>query len=153
MLTQNGTHHNGIHQHNGNGVHAKALYPPCESDYEEAPIIDATPKAPKPGWTDAQAPYTMNVSFLDSDGFQISLTLRSGDLPALLGDLKLVKTLAIKSRAQKEAKGEAPAEVETRTCSVHDVSMVKALSRKTGKPYWSHDLLGGERCFGRVAKA
>jgi hypothetical protein len=141
MVAANGFHHNG----DGNG------YLHCASDY---PAIDVTPlpKEPKAGWTDAQAPYTMNVSFLDSDGFQISLTLRNGDLPALLGDLKLVKTLAIKSRMQKEAKGEAPAEVETRTCSVHDVAMVKALSRKTGKPYWSHDLLGGERCFGRAAK-
>jgi hypothetical protein len=142
---------NGISSNGSNGVHAQ-LYPACASDYEAAPI-DVTPTAaPKPGWTDAQAPYTMNVSFLDSDGFQISLTLRSGDLPALLGDLKMVKTLAIKSRMQKEAKGETPAEIETRTCPVHDVGMVKALSRKTGKPYWSHDLLGGERCFGRERK-
>jgi hypothetical protein len=139
---------NDIHHHNGNNGHLLD----CASDYEARPVIDVKPTAPKSGWQSQQADFTMNVSFLDSDNFQVSLTLRSDDLPALLADLKMVKTLAIKSRMQKEARGDAPVEVETRTCPVHDVAMVKALSRKTGKPYWSHDLLGGDRCFGRTPK-
>jgi hypothetical protein len=71
----------------------------CASDYEPAPIADVQAK-PVPAWQSAFPKFTHNVSFVDGDGRQHSLTLHSDSLKDLFTDLRMVKAIVRASKAK-----------------------------------------------------
>ena len=73
-----------------NGISHAPIYPPCPSDYEPR-LIDDTPKPVMPAWRSQWPEYTHNISWVDSDGKQHSLTIRTDDLDELLQTLTAVK--------------------------------------------------------------
>src|SRR5687768_7187688 len=90
---------NGINS-NGYGVHIAPVYPPCESDYEPRPAIDAISKPTAPGWRSQWPEYTHNVSWVDSDSKQHSLTIRTDNLDELLQTLTAIKHVIRASKAK-----------------------------------------------------
>jgi hypothetical protein len=139
-------------EHTVNGTNGHRLI--CSSDY---PAIDITPSVPRPKWRDDFPLFTHNLSWVDCDGCSHSLTLRSDDLPGLFADLKLLKGMIRASKEKaKERHPDAPEgqsadtpAADVRQCKVYDVPMAKGISKKTGKPYFSHVLSDDTRCFGR----
>jgi len=63
-----------------------------------------------------------------------------GTKPELWGD-------AMNGKKKKQEVQEPP-RVETRYCSIHKAVMHKAISKKTGKPYFFHKNEQGQICFG-----
>ena len=134
---------NGI---SGNG-HVTHLV--CESDYEDVPYTPALPA--KPDWTGQLSVYTHNLSWMDADQCQHSLTIRADDLQTLLSDLKLIKE-GIRRAKQKaaDAKPEASdgqTQPERVVCKIHGIEMERRVSKRTGGHYHCHRL-GNDLCFG-----
>jgi hypothetical protein len=169
MVAKNGTSYNlagGVNNtresylHNDNGVHAAQLYPPCESDYEPAPVIDITPQsAPAKGnWRNQLAPITWSMSYVDSSGISHSCTLRADSEEEVLAMVKPIvagvrkaKQLA-KDRAPQQASPEPDSDVPA--CKIHGMAMERRTSKRTGGIYFSHRLPGSkDLCFGRAPKA
>jgi hypothetical protein len=144
MLTTNGIHSNG------NGVHTTSSYPACSSDYEPAPI-DATPKPAVPGWRSQWPEFTHNVSWVDSDSKQHSLTIRTDDLDELLQTLTAIKHVirASKQRvAECQPQGEQPTDAQR--CEIHGVDMPRRWSKRTQGHYFGHKLADGGFCYGKA---
>ena len=143
------------HMSNGNG---HVTYPPCESDYEPRPVIDVTPRPAVPGWRSQWPEYTHNVSWVDSDSKQHSLTIRTDDLDELLATLTTLKHVIRASKA-KAAEGQpqaetpaatpAPAE-DTQRCVIHNVDMPRRWSKRTQGHYFGHKCADGSFCYGRT---
>ena len=146
MLHEATIHSNGIHT---NGAHP-AAHLDCASDYEPAPATEAPP----PKWRDAWPAYTHNVTWLDSDSKQHSLTIRTDDIHELFGVLKGLKH-TIRASKQKAAESaphtEAPQEAQpdTQRCAIHGVDMPRRWSKRTNGHYFGHKLADGGFCYGR----
>ena len=149
MVAVNGIHSNG-HMSNGN-----VTYLPCSSDYEERPTIDVVAREPKPGWHDQNPRFVHSLTWTDADGVGHMLVLRSDDLQALFGDIKMVKSMI--KRSKEKAKEKQPEAQQEQTqpehvvCKIHGVQMERRVSKRTGGHYFSHRI-GTELCFGKGAK-
>ena len=125
----------------------------CASDYEASPsppyISVARVLPPLP----ATVRLTLNMAWAGADGVQYSATARGDDVPEVLGIIKNIQTLREASNARREKSQAATPDPEPddegRTCKIHNIPMVKAISKKNGRPYHSHQLIDGSRCFGR----
>jgi hypothetical protein len=125
----------------------------CASDYEVssappyAPVARVLPPLP------ATVRLTLNMVWAGADGVQYSATARGNDVPEVLGIIKNIQTLREASNARREKSQvsvpEPEPDAEGRTCKIHNIPMVKAISKKNGRPYHSHQLIDGSRCFGR----
>ena len=149
MLEQNGIHSNG----HLNGV-ATPAYPECPSDYEAAPAPEPQP-APLPGWRNQFPQYTHNVSWLDSDQKQHSLTIRTDDIHELFGVLKGLKNTIRASKAkaaESQPQAEAPAEQQpdVQRCAIHGEDMPRRWSKRTQGHYFAHKLGDGSFCYGKA---
>ena len=156
MVAVNGTNHNGYM----NGINGNSRMLHCESDYEERPVIDITPSKPAPGWRSQWPEYTHNVTWLDSDSKQHSLTIRTDDLDELLATLTTIKNVIRASKAaadgqqpaaasQPQASTPAPAE-DTQRCEIHGVDMPRRWSKRTQGHYFGHQCADGSFCYGRA---
>jgi hypothetical protein len=144
MLTNGTAHHNGIHLTSG--------YLPCASDYEPRPAIDVTPKPAVPGWRSRWPEYTHNVSWVDSDSKQHSLTIRTDDLDELLATLTAIKNVIRASKAKTAETTAQPAESQpdVQHCHLHGVDMPRRWSKRTNGHYFGHKLPDGCFCYGRA---
>ena len=150
MLT-NGTHHS-------NGIHITPPYPACPSDYES---VAADRWKPEPGWHNQFPTYTHNVSWVDSDSKQHSLTIRGDDLDELLMTLTAIKQCirASKAKHTESQPGEqalaqqAESQPDVIPCRIHSVDMPRRWSKRTNGHYFGHKLATGNFCYGRAPKA
>jgi hypothetical protein len=146
MISVNGTSYNGA---NGN-----VTYLPCSSDYEERPLVNVTPKAPKPGWRDQHAIFTHHLQWVDHEGISHGLTLGSDSLQDLLADLRLIKQMIRQAKQTSSMPvsqaSEAPElDNDIPPCKIHGAPMQRKQSKRTGGIYCSHRLPSGELCFGK----
>src|SRR5690348_2426933 len=65
--------------------------------------------------------------------------------------VQLAKETSFQTRPKRFGE-ETTAVQNTRICPIHKVQMKQSLSRRTGKPYFSHTLDGGVLCFGSQLK-
>jgi hypothetical protein len=146
MLTQNGIHSNGT------------AFTPCVSDYEPRPQEGT---APQPKWRDQFPMFTHNVSWVDTDSKQHSLTIRTDDADELFGILKAVKHIVRASKekaaettlhATQEPQEEVSAETQpdVMRCAIHGVDMPRRWSKRTNGHYFAHRLPNGDFCYGKV---
>jgi len=147
MLMENGIHSNGIHHH-------ALTYPACPIDYEAMAPAD-TKARPEPQWRDQFPTFTHNVSWVDTDSKQHSLTIRGDDLDEMLATLAAVKHCIRASKAQaaeKALQAETPAESQpdVQHCAVHGVDMPRRWSKRTNGHYFGHKLVDGSFCYGRA---
>ena len=145
MLSANDLHLNG----HVNGTNGHALE--CSSDYEPRPAIDITPSKPTPQWRNEFPQFTHNLSWLDSDGINHSMTLRSDSLQALMADLKLLKSMVQQAKQKHaDANPTQPAtQPEKVLCKLHNIEMERRVSKRTGGHYHCHKLAGRDLCFGK----
>ena len=148
---------NGAHHHNGS-INGHLL--DCVSDYEERPVLDVTPKSPRPGWKNAFPQYTHNLSWQDPDGCAHSMTLRSDSLSGLMADLKLLKGMirqakqkAAESKPQQAEGASESEQPDVQQCRIHKVDMIRRWSKRTNGHYFGHKLSNGDFCYGRAPKA
>jgi hypothetical protein len=143
--------------HNGTNGH----FLNCASDYEERPLIDITPAAPRPAWRDQFPMFTHNLSWVDADGCSQSMTLRSDDLQSLMADLRLLKGMIkqAKESAKEKVHGDSQAPVEltaetdVKRCAIHNVDMPRRISKRNSGHYFAHFLPDDSICYGRERKA
>jgi hypothetical protein len=129
MLTENGIYSNGVH----------------------TPAVSLPPKS---DWGQQWPQFTHNVGWLDTDGKQHSLTIRTDDLDELLATLTTVKNVIRASKAKAAASSQVPApDSDVPPCPVHGTPMIRKQSKRTGGIYFSHKMADGQLCFGRPAKA
>jgi hypothetical protein len=107
-------------------------------------------------WHAGHPVLTHHLQWVDSDGCQHGLTIRCDSLDDLVRQLTQVKALIASAKAkadvQRAQEPKVDLELPSRVCELHgNVPMYKAISKKTGKPYSSHDLPDGTKCFGRKA--
>jgi hypothetical protein len=142
MVVQNGTRSNGIHH--------TPTYPSCPSDYEAVTPADTAPR-PEPRWCTQFPTYTHNVSWVDTDSKQHSLTIRGDDLDELLATLTAVKRTIRASRAKAESQDTpaTPQQPDVMRCHIHNAPMPRRWSRRTSGHYFSHALPDGSFCYGR----
>ena len=141
MLAQNGIH--------SNGLNGKVSHLPCPSDHELAPI-DVTLSTPTPQWRKEFPKFTHNINWLDSDGINHSMTLRSDSLQSLMADLKLLKGMIRQAKEKHNTVNptQSQTQEERVVCKVHGVEMERRVSKRTGGHYHSHKM-GNDLCFGR----
>ena len=124
--------------------------------------VPFTPEPPAPdmtvavahvaSWRDHEAPVVHSVTWTDAEGLNHMHCVRGDTLDEVLLHLRKVKVCIDAAKAKaKTQEPKADPELSSRRCELHDVPMVKAISRKTGRPYASHMTADGERCFGRKA--
>lgn len=129
-----------------NGYNGHTLI--CESDYPDVKAVDVTPKR-TPRWQDQVAKYTHNLSWVDADSCQHSMTIRADSLQELLDDLKLIKK-GIQIAKAKSGKQNVPEETgDIPVCPIHGVTMERRTSKRTGGQYFAHKTGPKELCFGR----
>ena len=146
-MLANGTHHS-------NDIQTTTAYPACPSDYE-AVAIDVTPRA---GWHDQFPQFTHNVSWMDTDSKQHSLTIRCDDLDELLATLTAVKQTirASKAKHTESQPGEqvpaqqAESQPDVLPCHIHGVNMPRRWSKRTNGHYFAHKLATGDFCYGKA---
>ena len=146
---------NVIHS-NDNGVHITSSYSPCTSDYEPRPIDD-TAKRAVPGWRSQWPEYTHNVTWVDSDSKQHSLTIRTDDMDELLQTLMAIKHVIRASKAKAaesapQAPREPQAEPDTQPCPTHHNVIMQKRASRSGGHFYSHRLAHGDWCNGRDRK-
>jgi hypothetical protein len=137
---------NGVHH--SNGVHHTPTYPSCPSDYEAVTPADTAPR-PEPRWRAQFPQYTHNVSWLDSDNKQHSLTVRTDDLDELLSILTAVKRAIRASKAKSHGVTQEEQPEDTLRCEIHNATMIRRWSRRTNGTYFSHRMQDGSLCYGR----
>ena len=117
----------------------------------------APAEAPPPKWRDQWPMFTHNCGWTDSDGKTHSLTIRTDDADELFGILKAIKHIVRQSKEKaaetvsqplQERQVEAP--VDTQHCAIHNVSMPRRWSKRTGGHYFAHKLPDGSFCYGRA---
>ena len=153
MITETNPSHNGTGR--GASLH-------CPSDYEARPVVDVVPRVPAPKWPDQLARFTWSLTWQDANDCSNSLTIRADDLPTLLEDLKLVKRGIVMAKAKAKGNAatgspqepvDAPAETgDVPVCKIHNVTMTRRVSKRTGGHYWAHNA-GKEICFGKSREA
>lgn len=135
---------------NGNGYNGHTLI--CDSDHPEVRAVDVTPKR-TPRWQDQVAKYTHNLSWVDADSCQHSMTIRADSLEELLSDLKLIKKgIQIAKAKAKVGNDEVKPDSDVHPCPIHGVAMIRKQSKRTKGFYFSHLQSDGTMCFGRKNK-
>ena len=131
------------------------VYNPVDTISDDEPIpFEVTEPSHTPSWRDEHPALTHHLQWVDSDGCQHGLTIRCDSLDDLVRKLTQVKALISTAKAKADAqrtqepKTDTEPELSSRRCELHDATMYKAVSKKTGRPYASHLTADGERCFG-----
>jgi len=90
------------------------------------------------------------------NGREEQMVIRADDWDDFLEAKKKID-LVLKKRKKEEVQAvstpqtpQAPQEpAKSRWCSVHEAVMTQSISKKTGKPYFSHRNEAGQICFGK----
>jgi hypothetical protein len=115
---------------------------------------------PKSDWRQQWPEFTHNVSWVDTDSKQHSLTIRTDDLDELLATLTTVKNVIRASKAKATSSGAAsegqsqvtpatPQQPDTLHCSIHNIDMPRRWSRRTNGHYFAHATPDGGFCYGK----
>lgn len=149
MLTQNGMHNNST------------TYQPYPTDreavsianYEPTPSVDTVSQ---PKWRDQWPMFTHNVSWVDTDAKQHSLTIRTDDADELFGILRAIKHIVRQSKekatetASQQAEPPAADTPDVVRCEIHGANMPRRWSKRTNGHYFAHKLDDGSFCYGKV---
>jgi len=142
--------------------------PPDISQWEEVPTVPVVTHEPEPmpmleplrepSWRDCEPPIVHSVKFIDVYGRENLHVIRGDNLDEVLVHVRKLNAVldAAKAKARQSAQS-IPATVQHSTdpgvkpCPLPEHSgaeMESRISKKSGKPYWSHRMEDGELCFG-----